>query len=177
MFDLLSSLLTGGALGGLFAFAQQGFKLWERKQQQKHDLAMREQDRLDTEQEHKLGMERIQSEGAIARDLAETEGATARAIAATKAHSANLQASYANDRATYGGGWVDSFRGFTRPGLTWELVTSMIVLAFTGLFMLDALTRQELIIDLLPVIINSMMVATTTALNWWFAGRMMSKGA
>ena len=165
-FELTTTLLSGGALGGLFAFVQQGFKYWERKQQQKHDLAMREQDRLDTEQEHKLGMERIQSEGAIARDLA-----------ATEAQSQALQASYANDRATYGGGWVDSFRGFTRPGLTWLLVSSLIVLAYTAISLLDANARDTLIVEQAELIIQSLLIATTTALNWWFAGRMMSKGA
>ena len=165
MFEFLTSIAGGGLLGGLFALAQHGVKLWERKKQREHDLAMREQDRLDLEQEHKLAIERLESEGSIARDLAET-----------KARGEALQASYANDRATYGGGWVDSFRGMTRPGLTWLLVLSLIALTYTSITMLDSAASTELVTSLAKMLAQSLVSAAMTALVWWFGGRLLDKG-
>jgi len=56
---------------------------------------------------------------------------------------------------------VDSFRRFTRPGLTWALAAVVALLAFFG--NLPVTTRDMLVSDL--------VFTAATGLTWWFGSR------
>jgi hypothetical protein len=56
---------------------------------------------------------------------------------------------------------VDSFRAFTRPGLTWAMVVSLVVFIFAGL-------GGEAAVN---AIIADFVFATSTAIMWWFGSR------
>lgn len=56
---------------------------------------------------------------------------------------------------------VDSFRRFTRPGLTWALAVVVALLAFFG--DLPPPTRDMLVADL--------VFTAATALTWWYGSR------
>ena len=165
--DLLLGLLTGGA-GGLLGTLGQAVLSWhKRKGDQAHELAMREQDRLDMEVEAKLGLQQIKLEGEQARELAEVEGATAREVAA----EASLQASYAHDKATYGGGLVDTLRGLVRPVIT--LANTLILLALAWLCYQQL--QGELSHEVARQVITTFLGLATLTITWWFGGRQVDK--
>ena len=176
--DTLLGLLTGGA-GGILGTIGQGVFSWlKRRETQAHELAMREQDRLDMEAEAKLGLQQVElegdkaielaeAEGAQALRLAQTEGATARDVAA----QASLRASYSHDKATYGGGFVDKLRGIVRPYVTLTNSTILSFLAFMSYMSLEG----ELAAEVNQQIITTFLGLISLTITWWFGGRIIDK--
>jgi len=62
---------------------------------------------------------------------------------------------------------VDSFRVFTRPGLTWALVLALVVFVFT-----DKLGPVAL-----EALISDFVFTASTAVMWWFGSRPMQRTA
>jgi hypothetical protein len=60
---------------------------------------------------------------------------------------------------------VDSFRAFTRPGLTWAMVLSLVVFIIAGVV-------SSPVVD---VILADFVFTTSTAVMWWFGSRPMAK--
>lgn len=62
---------------------------------------------------------------------------------------------------------VDSFRVFTRPGLTWALVLALVAFVFTD--KLGPVALEALIADF--------VFTASTAIMWWFGSRPMQRTA
>jgi hypothetical protein len=62
---------------------------------------------------------------------------------------------------------VDAFRAFTRPGLTWAMVISLILFIAAG-FVGEAAVA---------VILGDFVFATSTAVMWWFGSRPLQRTA
>ena len=176
--DLLLGLLTGGAGGLLGTLGQAVLSWYKRKEDHAHELAIREQDRLDAESDYELslrqmqleaelGMQRVKLEGEQARELAEVEGATAREVAAQE----SLQASYEHDKATYGGGFVDTLRGLVRPLVTLANMAILLTLAVLCYRQLQG----ELSSEVARQVITTFLGLATLTITWWFGGRQVDK--
>lgn len=61
--------------------------------------------------------------------------------------------------------FVDAFRTFTRPGLTWAMVLSLVVFIMAG--RLGPLAVEAVVADF--------VFTTSTAVMWWFGSRPMSR--
>jgi len=62
---------------------------------------------------------------------------------------------------------VDAFRAFTRPGLTWAMVLSLIMFIVAG-FVGEAAVSA---------ILADFVFATSTAVMWWFGSRPLQRTA
>ena len=62
---------------------------------------------------------------------------------------------------------VDAFRAFTRPGLTWAMVLSLIMFIVAG-FVGEAAVAA---------ILADFIFATSTAVMWWFGSRPLQRTA
>lgn len=152
MWDLISSLLTGGATGLLGVGISSAVEYYKQKQKNQHELQLLEAERTMMELEIQ-GRERV----------AVIESERAQSVEETKL----VAASIATDRATYSDGhsrWlvlVDVVRGLTRPLLTAGLIILVSVMwATTDEFE----TRRQIAATVLYI--------TTAAVLWWFGSRV-----
>lgn len=181
--DLLGGLASA-ASGGLFGIFGTGIKMWAQHKaeeaKRQFELAMRKADREEMQLEHDLQMKTIEAQ--TERDVAvanqqrlslETQVAGDIAVAETKV----WQESYGNDKATYGGGFVDGVRGMMRPVITLYFAVLMSVLTYqliklNGGAFVNATEAQAM----LKEIINAIIFLTTTAVTWWFGSRPVKRG-
>ena len=151
MFDIIASVLTGGATGIIGSLIGTVGRFFEKKQQLKEMT-------LQFDQEYKLQELQISSR----REEAESE----RAIAELQAESEIKTASYAHD-ASYGITTltIASILRFVRPVLTFLL------LAFTVYIFWQVSENPSIVHELS----NQIMFLTTTAVAWWFGDRSLRK--
>ena len=151
MFDIIASVLTGGATGIIGSLIGTVGRFFEKKQQLKEMT-------LQFDQEYKLQELQISSR----REEAESE----RAIAELQAESEIKTASYAHD-ASYGITTltIASILRFVRPVLTFLL------LAFTVYIFWEVSENPSIVHELS----NQIMFLTTTAVAWWFGDRSLRK--
>ena len=62
---------------------------------------------------------------------------------------------------------VDSFRAFTRPGLTWAMIITLSCIMF----------GDKLGISATEAIISDFVFTTSTAVMWWFGSRPLQKSS
>ena len=149
MFDLIGSVLTGGATGILGSVIGQVGRFLETKQKLK---------KMAIEFQHELNLQELQFEARTAELENEQAIAEAGAMATMKS------ASYAHD-ASYGSSVIGNILRFVRPILTFML------LGFSVYVFLQALDNVEIKRE----ISNQIMFLTTTAVAWWFGDRSMKK--
>ena len=151
MFDMIASVLTGGATGIVGSLIGTVGRYFETRQKLK-------QMSLEFDQEYKLQQLQITSR----REELESE----EAIARMKTNADMKTASYAHD-ASYGiaSVAVASILRFVRPVLTFVL------LAFVVYIFWQANDDAALVYDLS----NQIMFLTTTAVAWWFGDRSFKK--
>jgi|TARA_R100001086_G_scaffold23796_1_gene11266 Sec-independent protein translocase protein TatA len=151
MFDIIASVLTGGATGIIGSLIGTVGRFFEKKQQLKEMT-------LQFDQEYKLQELQISSR----REEAESE----RAIAELQAESEIKTASYAHD-ASYGITTltIAAILRFVRPVLTFLL------LAFTVYIFWEVSENPSIVHELS----NQIMFLTTTAVAWWFGDRSLRK--
>lgn len=58
---------------------------------------------------------------------------------------------------------TDAFRAFTRPGLTWAMVISLVIFVLAGK------------VDAVDAIIGDFVFTTSTAVMWWFGSRPLAR--
>ena len=151
MFDVIASVLTGGATGIIGSAIGTVGRFLEKRQELK-------QMKLEFDQELQLQQLQITAR----KDELESE----QAIVQTQAESDIKTASYSHD-ASYGVSTpiISSILRFVRPALTFGL------LGFSGYIFFsvqeDANTVRELS--------NQIMFLTTTAVAWWFGDRSLRK--
>ena len=151
MFDMIASVLTGGATGIVGSLIGTAGRFLEKRQQLK-------QIKLEFDQE--LSLQQLQM-SARKHEL-ESE----HAIVQVKADSDIKTASYAHD-ASYGAASpvIASILRFVRPVLTFGL------LGFTGYIFFSVSENPEISRE----ISNQIMFLTTTAVAWWFGDRSLRK--
>ena len=151
MFDMIASVLTGGATGIVGSLIGTVGRYFENRQKIK-------QMSLEFDQEYKLQELQISSR----KEELESE----EAIARMETNAAMKTASYAHD-ASYGPASVTiaSILRFVRPVLTFVL------LAFVVYIFWQANGDAALVYDLS----NQIMFLTTTAVAWWFGDRSFRK--
>ncbi len=152
MWELIASLLTGGATGLIGSVLSGGVEYFKQRQKNAHELLLMDAERKTLELEI-AGSERV----------AIIEGETKQQIEESRLLATSIRA----DKATYSHGnspWlvlVDVVRGLTRPVLT----------AFLGVFMMVLWFSTE------DAAIHSQISATvlyiaTTCFFWWFGTRV-----
>lgn len=152
MWEIIASLLTGGATGLLGSLFTGVLEFFKQRQKNEHDLALMMEERKTLELEIQ-GRERV----------AVIEGETAQQIEDSRL----LAASIRSDKATYSDGtsnWlvvVDVVRGLTRPVLTAFLGVFMMVLWFSTD---DAKLQDQ--------ITSTVLYIATTCYFWWFGTRV-----
>ena len=152
MWDIIGSIVTGGATGLLGAGISGITEFLKQKQKNAHDLAMSIEDRESLKLE-------IDGREKVAR----IEGETATSVADAAAFAQSMKA----DKATYAegssSGWlvaVDFFRGITRPGMTWYFAFFV-----TGIYFTTDLPEVK------DKIVVTVLYVTTTMILWWFGTR------
>lgn len=143
----LGGIASGGALGVVGAFGTGIVDYFATKEKNKHALAV-----LDKQ---------------VA--LANAEGVNAVAIEKAKA----LGASYENDKAAYGGGWVDMLRGLQRPGITdWLLVVAT---AITIYALRQVPLTAEVWAEIAKFGVYTCLDLTAMCVSWWFGSRQLER--
>ena len=151
MFDIIASVLTGGATGIFGSLIGTVGRFLEKKQKLKEMT-------LQFDQEFKLQELQITSR----KEELESE----KAIAEMESLAEMKSASYAHD-ASYGPTTVviSSMLRFVRPVLT------LLLLGFTGYIFWQVRENPTIVHELS----NQMMFLTTTAVAWWFGDRSLRK--
>ena len=151
MFDVIASVLTGGATGIIGSAIGTVGRFLEKRQELK-------QMKLEFDQELQLQQLQITAR----KDELESE----QAIVQTQAESDIKTASYSHD-ASYGVSTpiISSMLRFVRPALTFGL------LGFSGYIFLSVQEDANIVRELS----NQIMFLTTTAVAWWFGDRSLRK--
>lgn len=181
--ESLAGMLTGGAAGGIVGLIGTGIHAWLRGRELRltleHERSMREIDLREIKLEGQVLLRQTEAE-AEAR-LGEAEQRTAAAQAEMDAQIRT--ASYAHDRATYGGGLVDTLRGIVRPTVTGYLLLVDTILACVLLYMCrhllmadELFVQKEAALPLLQTLVLDLSFLTTVCVTWWFGGRVIRSG-
>lgn len=148
-FDVIGSVLTGGATGLIGIGVKKLFGYLEQKERNRHTVEVLREERENMRLEID-GKERV----------AVIEGETAATVASYNALSESMRA----DRATYSrrdSAWfvmVDVVRGITRPLITWCGLSVMVLFWFT-----EPALR--------PQVLSTWLYISTVAVLWWFGER------
>ena len=151
MFDIIASVLTGGATGIIGSAIGTVGRFFEKKQELK-------QIKLEFDQE--LSLQQLQI--TARKDELESE----QAIVQSQADASIKTASYSHD-ASYGLSTpiIASILRFVRPVLTFGL------LGFSGYIFFSVQDDPGVVRELS----NQIMFLTTTAVAWWFGDRSLRK--
>lgn len=173
MLETVLSILSSGAAGGILGTVGNVIKGREARKlkelDHKHELAMESltQESMKLEAELKVKEIDLQNQGKA--KLANIEATRAIEMAETEL----LEASYKHDKAQYGGSFVDTVRGLTRPLLTLGSLGFLVYIfvALTrimgGLDNADPVFLQEVY----ERVIIAAVFISTTAMTWWFGSR------
>lgn len=153
--SILGSATGGGILGIAGNFLKSRSELKTKEVDHKHELATRLHDIQEMELEATLRRDQIELENEGKLALANVEAQRSQDVAASEL----MAASFSADKATYGGGIVDTLLCFK--------ITNMVI-------DLEIMNDQELI-ELYKELINSIIFLTTTAVCWWFGSRTTNK--
>ena len=158
--DILLSLITGGATGIIGTALSTGFKFFEKKQAQIHELELR-----------KFELKQMEKEAVIAERITamEMESAT------QQAEYAGLQASYKEAATRWTQGteltpwqtWcmvlVDVVRGLMRPLIT------VVLVGYIGWI------YSETLADPNSPVVSTVLYLATACVLWWFGSRQTDK--
>ena len=151
MFDLIATVVSGGATGIIGSVVGGAFKWLDRRD------AAREADAVRA---HELSLQRL----AIETRAAETE--SERAIVEAETAGAALAASYRHDRAAPPATpWVADVKAMVRPALTFALI----LLTAAIYFALDDGASGAA--ELRAYVVNTVVYTTSAAVLWWFGDR------
>ncbi len=174
MIEALLGAVGGGAtvlIGtGIHAWLQRG----EQKRAQEHALAMREMDLKELDREAELALRRVEAEAQSRLAEAQQERLVAQDAAAAKMRTA----SYQQDEARYGGGWVDAVRGLMRPAITAFLLLMSLAVGWSVWHLLGGMEHlpAEMLLEIQRKLVDALIYLSTTAVVWWFGGRAMRPG-
>ena len=171
--SIVGSSFGGGLLGVFGTFMKAKAEYKNKKLDYAHDQAMHRNSMEEMRLENELRVEEIELQNEGKLSLANVERARAQDIA-----DGNLrEASYDNDRATYGNVFIDGIRGMMRPVITTYLLILMTYIAYqinTIVGGIEALPMTE-VWALYHELIIAIVFLTTTAITWWFGTRPTQK--
>ena len=175
--------LGSAASGGLLGLFGTGFKLWadHKAQQAKRsfEIQMRKLDQAEMQLEHQLRMREVEAQARKEIAVATVRKEETEAQASAEVEKAEIQlrqASYQQDKATYGGGFVDAVRGLMRPILTLYFAVLMALIAYQLFQLANVHIGTATASYLLKDIINACIFLATTSVTWWFGSRPIHKG-
>ena len=167
--SVLGSAAGGGFLGifGNFLKARSEIKLAKLRMDQEIRMEELGQESMRLESQLKIQQISLENEGQAL--LANIE-----AVRSKDVGDAEIQkASYQMDKASYGGGFVDTIRGLTRPALT---LASVIMLGYV-IFKLTTLIggmdsfSDEYLKELYAQVLQAVIFLSTASFAWWFGAR------
>ena len=174
IFAALGSALSGGLLG----VAGTGIKLWaEQKTLQakyQFQLKMRQLDQEEMTLENELRMREITAESQRDIAVANQTRLAAESTAQADIEQADIQLqqeSYKQDRAQYGGGFVDGVRGLMRPMLTTYFAVLMALIAYQLTQLTQGLIDPDSANAMLTEVVNSCIFLAVASVTWWFGSR------
>jgi len=177
------SAMGSAASGGLLGLLGTGIKHWfDHKAEQakrQFELTMRKMDREEMELEHQLHMLTIEAQTERDIAIAHQERLSLEAHVAGEIEQAELdmrRESYANDKATYGGGFVDAIRGLMRPVLTLYFALLMALITYQLMQMTGNQLGAANADALLNQVVNTCIFLATTSVTWWFGSRPVKRG-
>lgn len=143
--------LAGGLVTGVLGYFQT-------KRQNAHDLAMKQED-----------MKLLIAKGNVDQAVIAAELAKLRQEGADNAYTASINA---DSKLPKSWKWVDGFRAFTRPGLTWFFVTAFYCLAAC---VVKGIGTQFITSAIGVFIFTSTANTMDLCVTWWFGQRQMDK--
>lgn len=171
------------ASGGLLGLFGTGIKMWAdhkaEEAKRAFELAMRQADREEMQLEHDLQMKQVEAQADRDIALANQNRLTTESQIAGDVELAELnlrQASYSNDKATYGGGFVDAIRGIMRPTLTLYFAVLMALIAYQIMQITGNIIGTANAQYMLKEVINAIIFLATTSVTWWFGSRPVKRG-
>ena len=157
--EFVTSGIFGSLLGGIFRLAPEAFKLFDRFNERKHELAMF---RLQTDLEKMRGDQKLAEIGAQHQASIDTGILTA-LNSAVEQQTAMVKAA--------GKGWIASLSASVRPVLTYYLL-SMYGLFKLAMFMLAPQDSWDAIVDIYN---PEDMALLCGVINYWFLDRSLAK--
>ncbi|WP_040728242.1 hypothetical protein [Thiomicrorhabdus sp. Kp2] len=171
------------ASGGLLGLFGTGIKMWAdhkaEEAKRTFELAMRQADREEMQLEHDLHMKQVEAQANRDIAIANQNRLTTESQIAGDVELAELnlrQTSYSNDKATYGGGFVDAIRGLMRPTLTLYFAVLMALIAYQLMQITGQMIGTANAQYLLKEVINAIIFLATTSVTWWFGSRPVKRG-
>ena len=167
--SLLGSATGGGILGIAGNWLKGRGELKAKKLEYENEREIRSLDMQELKLEATLKTQQIKLENEGKLALADVEADRAKDIALSELQ----MASYAADKASYGGGFVDAVRGLMRQIITAYLLILMTYYGVSlhdiagGIGSMDADKAWELY----GKIINTIIFLTTTAVTWHYGSR------
>lgn len=157
MFDILSGGVIGSIFGGLFRLAPEVLKLFDKKNERQHELAMFQ---LQTD------LEKVRGQFKVEEKYAEYSVEQLKALQeAFKEQGKTAATSYK---------WVSAISALVRPGITWALFGLYATVKLAALLM--AMNGEALWYD---VVVKAWGVEDFAMLNmclaFWFVGRSIEK--
>ena len=143
--------LVGGIGTGVLNYFQT-------KRQNAHDLAMKQED-----------MKLLIAKGNVDQAVVAAELAKSRQEGADKAYTASINA---DSKLPSSWRWVDGFRAFTRPGLTWFFILAFYLLASC---IVRGVGMEYLEHPLGVFIFTSTANLMDLCVTWWFGQRQIDK--
>lgn len=183
--DIITLLgaIGSAAGGGVFGLLGTGIKHWFDHQaeqaKRQFELAMRKMDREEMQLEHELQMQTIEKQTERDIAIAHQDRLSLEAQVAGEVEQAELamrRESYANDKATYGGGFVDAIRGLMRPVLTLYFALLMALITYQLMQITGNQVGAANADYLLKQVINTCIFLATTSVTWWFGSRPVKRG-
>lgn len=181
-FGVILSGLGAAASGGVLGLFGAGIKAWTAHKadeaKRKFDLAMRKADRDEMQLEHDLKIKQVEKETERDIVISEQNRLTTELQVEGDVERAGIQlraSSYEQDKATYGGGFVDVVRGLMRPMLTLYFAFLMAYVAYKFSILTGGFIPADTAQSMFQEIINSIIFLATTCVTWWFGDRPVKR--
>lgn len=169
-FDVIGTIVSGGATGLLGAAVNTAGEYVKQKQEHKFKLEKIKEERATLEAESKMKIQELQTQGVLQTQLREDEV---------------FQKSFSMDKRTYSSGklkgfhltlmvFVDFFRGIIRPSITTYMVFLTTYMYYAVLQIVGGFEKAippEQAISMLQEITQVILYVTTTVVFWWFGVR------
>lgn len=158
MLELIGGGVLGSLLGGLFRLAPEMFKLLDKRDERRHELAMFEQ---QVDLEKKRGQMRLEEIGAE-RDLSVDSGVVTALDSAIRQQADMVKAA--------GRGWVASLSASVRPVVTYLLVLSYLGVQVGTILQADSISEAHAL-----VVTPDFMALVSGILNYYFLNRTIER--
>lgn len=150
--------LVGGALGGIFRLIPEGMKVWDRKNERKHELDM---------QSKALEFEKLRGDQKLT-EIHETRSATWD----TGAMAALVESIKGQGQLT--GTWIDGLSSSVRPIITYMFMSAYLATKIIAMYTahMEGATALAIVSAVWTLDDQALLAGI---LNFWFLGRVLDK--